>query len=74
MFNIVTRGHDTADGTLIKVQHTFNHPPLLRRENLTFMMVRQHCRGFGIQFGIFFLPAQQPHYRFGGALAQSMVG
>jgi len=34
VFNIVTRGHDTADGTLIKVQHTFNHPPLLRREKL----------------------------------------
>ena len=74
MFNIVTRGHDTADGTLIKVQHTFNHPPLLRRENLTFMMVRQHCRGFGIQFGIFFCPLSSRITAFGGALAQSMVG
>lgn len=74
MFNIMARGHDAADRTLIKVQHTFNHPPFLRGKNLAFMMVCQHGRGFGIQFGVFFLPAQQSHYRLGGALAQGMVG
>ncbi len=74
MFNIVARGHDAADGTLVKMQHPLNHPSLLRGKDRTVVMVSKQRGGLRIQFGILFFTAQQANNRVGGALAQRLVG
>ena len=42
MLDIVARGHDAADGTLVKIKHPLDHPPLLRIKDLLIIMIHQH--------------------------------
>ena len=57
MLNIVARGHNTADRTLVEIEHALNHPSLLRVEDLLVILIDQHRGGTSIQLGIFFITA-----------------
>ena len=69
MFNVMTRGHDAADGTLIEIQYPLNHPPLLRIEEWVIVAIGNQRGGLAIQLATVFAPAQQIHHRFGSSLA-----